>query len=233
MTGIDSGMGPPDSEVPVATNGRDASLSTPPDLKNSHHGTPTGCAFPASTDPAADLWTPPPAAICPPEHAPRLEDAGVQLCTARSHNGPRCPLCTTAMHPGEGVAVNYCCDCELAAIAVAEHEGPVRDPWCFLHGEVTSLRRKDCTTCDSGYRRARRLGWQRPTGHEGVDCCHCDVCGLCKGTGKVCRDCWRCLDHQESGYGCEVFRWDPRTRVESLIGYRHDLFNPHVRRWAA
>ena len=110
----------------------------------------------------------------------------------------------------------------------------------MAHGIPTPATRRSCTLCRDAVSIAKRLeGWAFPgTGHDGHgECVHCVVCGLCKGSGKVCRECWRCADHavtpdDDDLPGCLRFRWSSVLRQE--VGYfEHDYWSPATGRWVA
>lgn len=164
---------------------------------------------------------------CPPQHPQRLSAAGVNPVCPR-HG---CPLCQVDPVTGG----EYCCDCELRAVRVAEAEGPADDPWCIFHGVPSEAGRRSCSECDRKIGQAKLAGWAGPTGHEGPDCAHCWVCGLCKGTGRVCRVCFQCPDHYDAERAADCISgavWDRVLRVE-VPYYAHQLWNPVARRWAA
>jgi hypothetical protein len=166
--------------------------------------------------------------VCPPEHAERLAAAGVEgRCLVHG-----CALCATSLD-GDGLG---CWACVERAIAVGKHEYPVADPSCLHHGVPDPTKYEHCRECFKLIATWwKRFGWTGPTYHEGPDCLHCDVCGLCKATGQVCRGCHRCpehalepWDHDECWTGetyFDRFLREVRPRVV------HEYWDPATARW--
>jgi hypothetical protein len=165
---------------------------------------------------------------CPEQHRERLRAARVRR-RCKVHD---CSLCFLRFGA-------YCIDCELEAIAVFEREGPPEDPFCSWHGGLLSATSRDrsCPTCTAAWSRAKRAGWRRPTGHQGVDCTHCWRCGRCPGTGRVCRCCQTCDEH---AFDLEdpLSPWDDCVRLIWSRAYRRDVafhvaevFDPTTGRW--
>ncbi len=170
---------------------------------------------------------------CPPEHAMRLEAAGQAMC-----RNCGCPLCATSMHFGLG---HHCVPCADATQACWEFEetlrGLVADPYCFAHGTPTPETWKHCELCNGARHAAKREGWKgQPTGHYAFpDCVHCEICGECQGSGRVCSDCYRCLRHEppprSTGAGCERTIWDRVAKVERDY-FDHRVYNKTTGRWS-
>ena len=164
-----------------------------------------------------------------------MATAGVQPCPR--HGCVLCPFTLQAMH---GVG---CGACLTRHLRLLEAEGPVSDPWCLRHGIPTPATWRTCELCDIERRAARHRGWQgRPTWHEGPDCAHCEVCGLCKASGRVCRVCLRCDEHPLDSTDplqwadCQAFDevWDHKLReVVFVTAHVAETFDPAAGRWAA
>jgi hypothetical protein len=144
--------------------------------------------------------------------------------------GHGCPLCADTL----GIE---CTHCELVARAVFLAEWPEtrRDPYCMSHGSVTDATAAGCYGCDQALLLARLSGWERPTGHDGEDCLHCAVCGLCKGTERVCRDCQRCDEHLADRWEyptdtCWPWRWD-KVRREEVAHHVPNRWHLDTRKW--
>jgi hypothetical protein len=187
----------------------------------------------------AEWWgdnQPPAPPPCPPEHQARTQAARAGKCARHG-----CPLCGIWMNDGarpDG-PTGHCYECDRRAIRVIEHESPVPDPWCGCsasRGIPTPESRRACEVCDMLVRAAKHKGWAFPgTGHDGPDCVHCDVCGLCKASGRVCRCCWRCLDHpwdsMEWGEpSCVQWQWS-RAGREERHHFEHELWSPETWLW--
>lgn len=134
-----------------------------------------------------------------------------------------------------------CGECHRADEACFANEerlrGLVVDPYCFAHGVPTPTTWRSCELCKMARQLARHHGWKgQPTGHRPYgDCVHCDVCGACQGSGRVCADCFRCLDHTAAAgtlnTSCERSRWNRVAKAEQLY-YDHRVYDAATGRWS-
>lgn len=66
------------------------------------------------------------------------------------------------------------------------------------------------------------------------DCLHCedDGCGLCMNSGRVCRWCLRCPEHEEeTGAQCERERWS-QLHLDQVTYFVHSYYDPATGRWS-
>ena len=115
---------------------------------------------------------------------------------------------------------------------VHEEDDPIFELLDALHDDQV-YEQGTCQICEE---LVKRTGWARYPGWkcELSDCLICQEpgCARCMDTGRVCRWCRRCDEHQlETGADCERPRWSRLTLREEIY-FVHSTYDRITGRWS-